>query len=275
MSEGREVEELFERALEAFHAAEFDQARQLLERLLSTAPGHARAWQTLGLCHLETGRAELGLEALERAVAADPDNPDSHYWLGNAAGALGQLDRAYACYERAVALDPGHAKASEFLIRTRSVLESREHYRRGLARLRDRQPPERYLSLALRELLQSAALFAQSPARAELAYCAREILKAARDVAVMLPREEGLEEWARHHEEGNAGLRFLNHQQALAAYEHALGYKDDDPYAWHGLALAQALAGDMDNAARSWQRVLNLDPEFDFTALARIQRRSQ
>ena len=275
MSERGEVEELLARALEAFHSAEFDQARQLLERLLSAEPGHARAWQTLGICHLETGRAPLGLEALERAVAAEPANPDHHYWLGNAAGALGQLDRAYACYQRALELDPGHVKAGELRVRTGNVLESREHYRAALALLRDKQPPQRYLTLALRELLHSVALFPQSPARSELVYCAREILKVARDVAVMRPPEEGLEEWARHHEEGATGLRFLSHQQALTAYEHALGYKDDDAYAWHGLALAQALAGDLDNAARSWQRALDLDPEFDFTALARVQRRSQ
>jgi len=275
MGESIAVEELFQRALEVFHQGEFDQARQLLERLLSMQPDHARAWQTLGICHLETGRVQSGLEALERAVAAAPENADFHYWLGNAAGAAGQLDRAFACYQRALELDPQHVKANEFLVRTRSVLESRERYRAALELLRDRQPADRYLTLALRELLHSIALFPQSPARGELGYCAREILKAAKDVALMLPPDEGLEEWARHHEEGNAGLRFLNHQQALAAYEHALGYKDDDPYAWHGLALAQALAGDLESAARSWQRTLDFDPEFDFTALARIQRREQ
>ncbi len=147
--------------------------------------------------------------------------------------------------------------------------------RTGLELLRNRQPPGRYLTLGLRELLHSIALFPQSPARAELGHCAREILKVAKDVAVLLPAGEGLEQWARHHEQGNAGLRFSNSPQALAAYEQALGYKDDDPYAWHGLALAQALAGDAEHAARSWQRCLDLDPEFDFTVLARIQPRTQ
>lgn len=270
-----DLDELLGRALEAFGQAEFDQARTLLERLLSARPDHARAWSTLGICHLETGRPQEGLEALERATQADPSCADYAYWLGNAAGSLGQLDRAYACYQKALGLDPGHAKAGEFLVRTRTLLDSREHYRTALRLLGDRQPPTNYLTLALRELLHSIALFPQSPARAELAHCAREILKLAKDVAVRLPPAEGMEEWAGHHEQGRAGLRFLNHQQALAAYEHALGYKPDDPYAWHGLALAQALAGEADNAARSWQRCLDLNPEFDLTALAHIQRRTQ
>ena len=163
---GPESAQLLARALEAFGQAEFDQARTLLERLLSTDPENAQAWGYLGLCHLETGRAQLGLEALERATDADPKNADYFYWLGNAAGSLGQLDRALACYQRALELDPQHVKASELAVRTRGILESREHYRTALQLLRDKRPPERYLTLALRELLHSIGLFADSPARA-------------------------------------------------------------------------------------------------------------
>lgn len=272
---GTESADLLARALEAFGQTEFDQARALLERLLSAEPENAQAWGYLGLCHLETGRPQLGLEALERATDADPKNADYFYWLGNAAGTMGQLDRALDCYQRALALDPQHVKANEFGVRTRGLLESREHYRTALQLLRDKRPPERYLTLALRELLHSLGLFPNSPARAELGYCAREILRAAREVALMLPPGEGLEEWAEHHQKGLMALRLTNPPQALAAYEHALGYKDDDPYAWHGLALAHALQGDLEAAARAWLRALHLDPEFDFVTLARIQRHSQ
>lgn len=263
------------RAREAFDQAEFDQARLLLERLLSADPGNARAWSYLGICHLETGRPELGLEALERATQADPTNPDYFYWLGNAAGTLGQLDHALACYERALEIDPQHLKAGEFRVRTQSLIQSRQHFRTGLHLLKDKQPPQLYLTLALRELLHSISLFPDSPARNELSYCARELLRVAKDVAIILPPNQGLEEWAEHHQQGNTGLRLLNPQQALAAYEHALGYKDDDPYAWHGLGLAHALGGDSEAAARAWLRVLALEPEFDFTTLARIQRHTQ
>lgn len=268
-------EQLMAHALEAFGQAEFDEARALLERLLSSEPGNARAWGYLGLCHLESGRPQFGLQALERAVAVDPGNADYFYWLGNAAGTLGQLDRALACYQRALEIDPQHGKAGEFATRTRGLLESRDYYRTGLQLLKQKQPPGRYLTLALRELLHSLALFPHSPARNELPHCAREILRVANDLALTLPAGEGLEEWAVHHDQGNMGLRLLNPQQALAAYEHALGYKDDDPHAWHGLALAHALSGDTEAAARAWLRALDLDPEFDFTTLARIQRHRQ
>ncbi|MFQ5778292.1 MAG: tetratricopeptide repeat protein, partial [Terriglobia bacterium] len=157
-----ETEQLLAEALAAFGQAEFDRARLLLERLLSQDPDHARAWGYLGLCHLETGRHQFGLEALEKATGADPENPDYVYWLGNAAGSLGQLDRALTCYQRAVEIDPQHTKANEFLVRTRGLLESREHYRTALRLLKEKQPPDHYLTLAVRELLHSIGLFADS-----------------------------------------------------------------------------------------------------------------
>lgn len=270
-----ESERLLAEALAAFERVEFEEARALLERLLSLEPSNARAWGYLGLCHLETGRPQQAVEALERATATEPRNPDYLYWLGNAAGTLGQLDRALDCYQRALEIDPQHVKASEFAVRTRGLLESRDHYRTALRLLKEKQPPERYLTMAVRELLQSIALFPQSPARNELTYCAREILRVARDVAVKPPLEEGLEEWVAHHQQGRAGLRLRMAEQALAAYEHALGYLNDDAYAWHGLALAHALAGDAEAAAQAWLRTLQLDPEFDFTTLASPQRHAQ
>lgn len=275
MSDAAAVEQLMAEALEAFHQAEFHRARLRFERLLSQTPDHALAWLYLGICHLEDGNPKPGQEAIERAVELDAQNADAHYWLGNACGTLGQLDRALSCYQHALELDPKHTKAGEFVERTRQLLKSREHYRTGLELLRNQTPPHLYLTLALRELLHSVALFPESPAAAELRFCAQEILRRSKEVAVMMPSDQGLEEWAQHHQEGLSGLRFLNPQQALAAYEHALGYRDDDAFAWHGLALAQALSGDVASAARSWLRVFQLDPEFDFSTLARIQRHPQ
>jgi tetratricopeptide (TPR) repeat protein len=141
--------------------------------------------------------------------------------------------------------------------------------------LRDKLPPDRYLTLGLRELLHSIGLFPDSPALAELRYCAQQILESNRQTALPPLSAEGWESWAEHHEQGYQGLKLMNYPQALAAYEHALGYRDDDPYAWHGLALAQAMGGDAAAAARAWLRCLDLDPEFDFTTLGRVQRHKQ
>lgn len=270
-----EVQALFEQAVAAFGQADFAGAEERLRALLTAAPQHALAWAYLGLTQLETGRHRQGLEALERAAALAPDNADIHYWLGNAAGALGQLDRAAACYRRALEIDPGHVKAGEFDVRTRSLLESREHYRTALHLLEARKTgkassPDRNLTLALRELLHSLAIFPESPARDELAYCAREILHVARDVHLTVADLAQYGEWARECDTGYQGLKLMNFDQAARAYEEALGLRSDALFVLHGLALALACSGQPDAAARTWLHVLDHDPEFDFATLTRV-----
>lgn len=266
---------LFDAAVEAFGQADFEGAHDRLTELVTANPQHARGWAYLGLCRLETGRHREGLEALERAADIAPDDADIHYWLGNAAGALGQLDRALACYRRALEIDPQHVKAGEFHVRTRALLDSREHYRTALQLLEARRSgkaasSDRNLMLALRELLHSIAVFADSPARDELPYCAREILKVARDVH-LTPTDRGeFGEWARHMEMGYQGLKFMNFDQAARAYEEAIGARSDDLYAFHGMALALAATGQVEPAVRAWLHILDLDPEFDFITLARV-----
>lgn len=270
----QEQRALFEDAVRAFGQADFETAAERLDALLEANPAHALAWAYRGLCRLETGRHREGLEALERAAELSPDNADVHYWLGNAAGALGQLDRAAACYQQALAIDPAHVKAGEFHVRMRSLLESREHYRTALGLFEARRSgraanPDLNLTLALRELLHSIALFEASPARNELAYCAREILKVARDVHLTLAERAQWGEWATHCEMGYQGLKFVNFDQAARAYEQALGLREE-PFICHGLALALAASGQPDPAAPLWLHVLQADPEFDFTTLTRV-----
>jgi tetratricopeptide (TPR) repeat protein len=271
----QEERALFDEALKGFGQADFEGADARLGELVAANPQHAEAWAYLGLCRLETGRHREGLEVLERAAELAPDNADIHYWLGNAAGALGQLDRAAACYRRALEIDPVHVKAGELEVRTRGLLDSREHYRTALHLLEARRAgtaavADRNLALALRELLHSVAIFADSPARDELPYCAREILKLAHDVHLTVTDPAAFGEWARHCEMGYQGLKLMNFIQAAQAYEQALGYRSQDLFVCHGLALALAASGQVEPAARLWLHVLELDPEFDFTSLTRV-----
>src|SRR2546428_7890641 len=125
MSE-HQLEERIARAKLALDRADFPTATASLEEIVVENSDCAEAWRMLGVCYLETQRPDFALEALTRAVGAAPEDATAHYLLGNACGTLGQLERAAACFRRALALDPDHAKAEEFLVRTESLLESRE-----------------------------------------------------------------------------------------------------------------------------------------------------
>jgi tetratricopeptide (TPR) repeat protein len=268
----RELKDKLDRGVDALNRADFSSAIGILSEVVVEDSENAEAWRQLGVCYLETGRGDLAIEALTRAVRCDPRHATAHYLLGNAYGSGGQLERAAACYRRALEIEPGHAKAEEFLIQAESLLESREHYRMGLKLLYLARPTLQDLNRALRELVQSTAIFANSPARDNLQECARKLfaLKTEWTIPADLPLE--LERWAAACERGFQCLQFNNWVGARAAYEEALAYRVQDAFVHHALGFSFVELGELDDAVRAWLRVLELNTEYDFTHFGRLVR---
>ncbi len=260
----QELEEKFGRAMDALNQADFPAAIEILGELVVERPDHAEAWCQLGVCYLETGQPDLALEALTRAVKADPGHTTAHYILGNAYGTAGQLERAAACYRRALEIDPNHHKAEEFLIKAESLLESREHYRTGLKLLYSAEPTAHDLNQALRALIQSVAIFENSPARENLLECSRKLLAFKREWAIPVEVTPELERWAAACERGYQCVQFKNWVGARAAFDEALAYRVEDAFVHNALGFSFVELGEVDDAVRAWLRVLELDPSYDF-----------
>lgn len=260
----------FNRAMEALSQGDFPAAIQLLGEVVVEDSSNGEAWMQLGVCYLETQQPELALEALTRAVHAAPEYATAHYVLGNAYGSTGNLERATACYRRALEIDPEHAKAEEFLVKAESLLESREHYRAGLKLLYSAAPSAADLNQALRQLIQSVAIFSQSPARENLLECARKLLALKSDwlVPVETAPEDAL--WAAACERGFQCVRFDNWVGARAAYEEALVFRFQDAFVHQVLGFSCVELGELDDAVRAWLRTLELDPDYDFTRFGRV-----
>ena len=259
------------RAMEALSRTDFPAAIELLSEVVIEDADNAEGWCHLGVCYLETGRPDLALEALTRAVKADPRHATAHYLLGNAYGTTGQLEKAAACYRRALEVEPHHAKAEEFLIRTESLLESREHYRNGLKLLYSAEPTAGDLNQALRELVQSAAIFDGSPARDNLLECARKLLALKTELPVPVEVTPELENWARACERGYQCVEFKNWVGARAAYDEALVYRAQDAFVHHALGFSFIELGEIGDAVRAWLRVFELEPRYDLTRFGRVQ----
>jgi protein O-GlcNAc transferase len=252
-------------ALEALSQADFPTAIELLSEVVVEDAEDSAAWMHLGVCYLETRQLDLAAEALSRAVQTEPQNATAHYLLGNALGSLGNLERAAASYRRALELEPQHAKAEEFLIKAESLLASREHYRAGLRLLYSFSPGAVELNQALRELIQSVAIFPASPARDNLLECVRKLFEMRTELPIATGTNRELDLWAAACKRGWQCLRVSNWRGARAAYEEALSYRAEDPCVHHALGLCSAELGDLDDALRAWLRVLELDPAYDFT----------
>jgi len=263
--------EKFQRAMEALSQADFPAAIELLGEVVVNDSTNGEAWLQLGVCYLETQQPDLALEALTRAVQAAPEHATAHYVLGNAYGSTGNLERAAACYRRALEIDPDHAKAEEFLVKAESLLESRERYRSGLKLLYSAAPSAADLNRALRELVQSVAIFPESPARDNLLECARKLLAMKTEGAVSVERSLESELWSAACERGFQCIKFDNWVGARAAYEEALAYRFQDAFVHHALGFSFAELGELDDAVRAWLRTVELDPEYDFSRFGRVR----
>ncbi len=267
--------EKFQRAMEALGQADFPAAIELLGEVVVNDSANGEAWLQLGVCYLETRQPSLALEALTRSVQAAPEHATAHYVLGNAYGSTGNLERAAACYRRALEIDPEHAKAEEFLVKAESLVESREHYRAGLKLLYSAAPSVADLNQALRELVQSVAIFPESPARDNLLECARKLLALKTEGAVAVEPAPELELWAAACERGFQCIRFDNWVGARAAYEEALAYRFQDAFVHHALGFCFAELGELDDAVRAWLRTLELDPDYDFSRFGHLRPTSE
>jgi tetratricopeptide (TPR) repeat protein len=261
-----------ELALEAIRRAEFPEAIAMLGDLAIENAGNAEIWRELGLCYLETRQPDLALEALTRSLGAAPADATTHYLLGHAYGSTGQLEPAAACYRRALEADPHHAKAEEFLIRTESLLESRDHYRSGLKLLYSPEASVRDLNGAIRNLVYSVAIFDGSPARDNLRECAQRVLAGMISRVIRVSPSPEREPWIRACQRGYYCIRQNNWLGARSAYSEALDYRAQDDFVHHALGFCFIELDETGDAVRAWLRVVELNSEYDFTSFGCVER---
>lgn len=261
-----------EEARDAISRADFAEALRILADIVTEGSSSAEAWREMGLCYLETRQPDLALEALNRALNKAPEDAATHFLLGHAYGSTGQLEAAAASYRRALDAEPGHAKAEEFLIRAESLLESREHFRNGLKWLYQHEAGASDLNQAVRELVQSVAIFDGSPARDNLKECAAKLIELKHEMVVPVPSSAETERWFRACERGHACIGFNNWVGAREAYSDALDYRSQDAFVHHALGFCFLETAAPEDAVRAWLRVLELNSDYDFTAFGRVKR---
>jgi tetratricopeptide (TPR) repeat protein len=81
----------FQKGLAYFQEQKFAPAAGCFELAVAAVPGHAPAWNFLGVCQLETGNTAAGLKSLDQALKLDPNYSAAHYNLG-----VGQLEHGQA-----------------------------------------------------------------------------------------------------------------------------------------------------------------------------------
>jgi len=269
MSSNSTPERFITKGLQSLELAEFEDAIALFEQAAIEDSSDANAWFYLGLCYLETGRADDAIESLRRAIASDSGYADAHYLLGTALGATGQIDLAAGSYRKALAIKPDHAKADEFLIRTEALIASREHYRTGLRLIHGPADRAGGINQGIRELLQSVAIFNDSPATNEFTRLAERIVQSKTVRGITGTGPDG-PFWATAVKRAENAVDRRAWPEAAALYHEALDLEPEDAFIHHSLGLVYFKMGDVASGIRAWQQTLDREPDYNFLAMGRI-----
>ncbi len=90
----------------AINANCFEDAKEILEKIIEIAPRFIPPWHDLGTVMKELHKYNEAVDILEKAVEIEPQNALSHYYLGAALAMAAQPQKAVHCYSKAVQIDP-------------------------------------------------------------------------------------------------------------------------------------------------------------------------
>jgi arylsulfatase A-like enzyme/tetratricopeptide (TPR) repeat protein len=98
------------------HAAgRLDEAREVLQRVVSDEPGNVDALNVLSLVERDAGRAAAAMQLVDRALAIDPTYAELHVNRGELLLRAGRVDEATRTLETALTYDPGMSSAHNML----------------------------------------------------------------------------------------------------------------------------------------------------------------
>ena len=88
-----------------------DIAVELINKAITSKPGHAEPHSNLGNALQELGKLDEAVENYKKAIAIKPDYHEAHSSLGNTFQGLGKTDEAIASYNKAIAIKSDFAEA--------------------------------------------------------------------------------------------------------------------------------------------------------------------
>ncbi len=254
----------------------FQEAEEILLRVIDLTPTFAKPYEDLGTLLLQQGLAHKALPLLEKAARLDPQQESSHFQLGRALAQLGRGVEADAAFERSFALSPTRgmmARAAEHHAAGR--LEDAERLCRRVLQ----QEPGQVDALRMLGLIAAAAgdldeaenLLRQAlaeapdhvPALFELGRVLRELERPeeAIDVYRALIALQPDNPRAHYRLAGVLAPAALNEQSA-AAYRRCLELDPQHAGAWLGLGHMLKTLGRQQEGIDAYRRCLELEPEF-------------
>jgi len=121
-----------------YRAKKYEDAEQVLKRVVRSEPETGLGWLILGVVYYDQGKLDPALAALAQAVLYEPKDARAHHYLGVTIGRKGWYLGAEDEMRKAIALAPDYPEAHFnlavfYLQRTPPAIElSRRHYQQAL-----------------------------------------------------------------------------------------------------------------------------------------------
>lgn len=254
----------------------FDEAEQLLHKVIDLAPTFAKPYEDLGTLLMQQRKAEQALPLLEKAVRLDPALEEAHFQLGKALAQLGRGKEADAAFERAFALSP----------QRRMMALAAEHHQAGrlqeaeqLCRQVLQKDPAHVDALRLLGLIAASSgdlddaehLLRQAlasapdhvPALFELGRVLKELerpedaIDVYRELLVLQPEDPRV-----HFHLASVLAPAARNEEAAEAYRRCLALAPKHTGAWLGLGHMLKTVGRQDEGIAAYRRCVELEPEF-------------
>ncbi|MGB5340998.1 MAG: tetratricopeptide repeat protein [Thermoanaerobaculia bacterium] len=230
---------------EALKAGRLGQAIDDFSEAVARDPEEKLAQYNLGQALLQAQRVDEAIQHFERALDIDPDFRDAHYNLGTALSELERFEESAAHFQRAREIDPQDREARlQWAMAMGRAGKAREAVEQ-LQELRAENPDDAGVALSLAAILGPVGQV--DAARAEL------------DRALSIAREPALEAEAHF----QLGLLDQGEGATASAIDHFRTAGELNPKlsaANTAAGALQAQQGAFDEAAESFERVVEADP---------------
>ena len=243
------IRTLIGRAVSHQQRGEFDAAERLYAEVLAREPDQADAQQFMGMLAHQTGRRELAERHMLRALEIAPQRADFHFNYATMLLGTRRPQLAVQAFQRAVDLAPTMIDAWWGLGQTLFDLEHHLHAAVCFQRVAELAPDRATAWHALGRCLQASNLLPE----AVEAY-RRGLLQAPRDPALQLALATALMEEHRDEEAGQA-------------FDELMAIAPDMPEAHYHRGVWSANRGDFASARQSFERALELQPNYYQAAL--------
>lgn len=228
---------------------QYEEACPILERALEMDTAHVGVRKNLATCLQETGDYEAAINHFTLAAERSPEDASIYFNRGNAYRDLGQCGRAIIDYQRATELDPLHADVYNNMANC--------YQQQG-------QLEEAVWSIDSAIAIAPSAKFFTNKAEYLRALGRFEEALVAVETALNLDENYALA----HRALGSIRYEQGNVTEALEAYTKGTSLAPGDASIWFNLGVAHSSQEHYAEAAKAWERVVNLGPEREEFALA-------